>query len=469
MNRYPVLEQHLRDHYGMDPDVLGPAMIDAAVARRIKALGLSSPLQYISRLMSEPKESACIIEELVVPETWFYRYPKAFEMLSQQAAAWLGGSSSMDVFTVLSAPCSTGEEPWSIAICLLEAGLLPSQIRIQALDVSADAVSAAKAGKYGPHSFRGEVISGKTRYLHHDGKGFVIDDSLRPLVHFKQANLLTLSPPSPEAKYNALFCRNVMIYLTPQHRKKLAGLIASSIKPGGLVFSGHSENFALLDGRFRPAGPAQSFCYRFDPNASRDPATVSVGNIPAAPVRSFGYRTGAFAALAGTGAFKSLDDTPPRGHTPPAPEPAHAARLTSSAPVPPSAPEPVPKITLSSARELADAGRLADALIVCEALLQQSGPDAETYVLLGVLHEALGDHDRAHRSYERAVYLDHRHYEALIHLALLAQRRGDASAALNYNRRAAQASGQSGQRPGNTTGNPINNTSGNTNNPRNRT
>ncbi len=446
--RHPILEQHLRERYGMDPDVLGPAMIESAVARRLRALGLISASQYAVRVIADPAESSELVEELVVPETWFYRYPKSFELLTQHAEAWLAKNGQGNgVFKVLSAPCSTGEEAWSSAICLLEAGLKPAQIRIDAVDISVQSIALAKLASYGTHSFRGESIPNKERYINLRGKLFVVNDALKKLVHFRQANLLTMGAPPPAERYDVVFSRNVMIYLAAVSRKQLAGLIAMSVKPSGLVFSGHSENFALLDGRFRPAGQSQSFGYRFDPDYARDPSPMPAPMPTVGPPGKsvFGYKTGAYRALAGSGVFPALDDgkgsaaasVSKSGPASPARPAAPAAASALPAPAGPVTPPGGP--TVAQARQLADAGRLADALLVCEATLQRSGPDVEAYVLLGVVHEALGDHERAQRAYEKALYLDHRHYEALVHLGLLAQRRGDATGALNYNRRASEA------------------------------
>ncbi len=446
-SRHAILEQHLRERYGMDPEVLGPAMIEAAVTRRLRALGMVSASQYAVRVLAEPGESAQLIEELVVPETWFYRYPKSFDLLSQHAQAWLvkQGATGMGVYRVLSAPCSTGEEAWSAVICLLEAGLKPQQIHVDAVDISVQSIALAKLATYGTHSFRGEDIPGRDRYITRREKLSVVNDAVKKMVHFHHANLLAMQGSILGEKYDVVFCRNVMIYLGVPSRKQLSALIVQSIKLGGLVFSGHSENFSLLDGRFRPAGPAQSFGYRFDPEHPKEPSPMPAPSPSVGPAGklAFGYKTGAFKALLGSGSFPALQDLRQEQAAAPAPAPvsirAHTAPMAPAAKPAKSAAATGP--TVGQARQLADAGRLADALLVCEGALQAHGPDAETYVLLGVIHEALGDHDRAQRAYERATYLDHKHYEALVHLALLAQRRGDAAGALNYNRRASEAIG----------------------------
>lgn len=255
----------LRDAIGLDPEVLGPASVESAVALRRAALGLAAVEPYAPRLAS-PTELAALIDEVVVPETWFFRDPAAFALLAgfarerHEAPARRRGTRRLRVLCV---PCSSGEEACSIAMALLDAGLPSSSFEIRAVDVSARLVAAAERGIYGPRSVRGAVPAAHHVRTREAGELEVVE-RVRDTIRFTVANVLApdfLDSDESRGPYDAIFCRNLLIYLTRDARRVCLARLERMLAADGLLFVGHAEVLSVLDPRFAPSGPGDAFAY----------------------------------------------------------------------------------------------------------------------------------------------------------------------------------------------------------------
>ena len=146
----------LKARIGLDVTSVGPAIIERAVRQRTTAQQVETADQYWQRLLVSADEQQALIEAVIVPETWFFRYPESFATLAKLASKRLAELHNMRALRILSLPCSTGEEPYSIAMALLDAGLAPHQFKVEGLDVSPLSVERAKRARYGKNSFRGQ-------------------------------------------------------------------------------------------------------------------------------------------------------------------------------------------------------------------------------------------------------------------------------------------------------------------------
>ena len=140
--------QLLRDRAGMDPDLFGVQGIAYAFDKRIAASGAESPQDYVNRLTSDTAEFQELLEDLLVPETWMFRDALAFSSLGRYFDAWLSGHR--EPIRVLSVACSTGEEVYSLAISLREAGFDPSQFQILGIELSRRALELCKPWRSQP-------------------------------------------------------------------------------------------------------------------------------------------------------------------------------------------------------------------------------------------------------------------------------------------------------------------------------
>jgi chemotaxis protein methyltransferase WspC len=391
---------------GLDPAALGPSVLPAAVTDALRALGLTDPDAYADRLAERPDEFAALAERLVVPETWFFRGAGLFGELARAVATWPGRP-----FRALSLPCSTGEEPYSLAIALLEAGLDPKGWVIDALDLSGRLLEAARRGVYREFSFRQTDPALRARYFCPVAGGWELAPSLRGLVRFAVGNVLDPALPATGRLYDLVLCRNLLIYLTPSARQQAVATLERLVTPGGLLAVGHAEPQILHGRSFRRVGGEPHFLFRYEPAC------------PAA-----GRKEGERTARAGEGGAaterRATFPEPPRSgglHCRPA---AGDNVASDSVAAPPAAEE-----GLTRARRLADSGRLDEALGECQAHLGRTGPSADAYSLLGLVRLARGERDEAAASFRKALYLDPEHREALTGALLLATQWGDGQAA----------------------------------------
>jgi chemotaxis protein methyltransferase WspC len=386
MNLAPVVDLLAR-RIGLDPAALGATVLPTAAAEGMRALGLADPAAYADALAARPEAFDALVERLVVSETWFFRGGELFTELARQVAGW---QPAPRPFRALSLPCSTGEEPYSLALALLEAGLPPERWAIDGIDLSPRHIEAARRGTYREFSFRQTEPALRDRYFRPAGDRWELSADVRGLVRFRVGNLLA-SPLATDVSgpYDLVLCRNLLIYLTSAARQQALAALERLLAPGGLLGVGHAEPQVLAGRPFRREGAESLFLFRHEPT----PADCGLRIVDCG--------------------LKNLPSNP---------QSAIRNPQSSRGPLPEEG-------ALARARRLADGGRLDEALAECQASIQGGGPSADVYSLLGVIQQARGDRDGAAASFRKALYLDPDHREALTHAMLLSAQRGDAGQA----------------------------------------
>ncbi len=404
------------ERIGLEPDAIGLGSIAHAVRKRLQASGSPSVGEYARRLSLDGPAMDELLDELVVPETWFFRDAAPFECLRQWAGEW-HARADVGELRVLSAGCSTGEEPYSLAMTLMDAGLAPGQFRIVAADLSPRALDHARHGVYGASSFRqqeAEHLALRDRYCDRSEAGWGVKADLRSAVEFRAANLASPDFLAGEHPFHVVFCRNVLIYFHANARATALANLHRLLGRGGLLYCGHAESRIIAEGPFRRHG--RGFLFAFC-RADDGPASPT----QPAPARS------------------ERSPTPRSGRGRQPPSSSVESRSPKEAAIPErkaTDPEPASGSLLSAALEAADGGRLEEAERICGQLLAAAPASADAHCLRGVLCQARGAAAEAQQSFERALYLDPRHYESLLHLMALAQQRGEQTAAENFRRRA---------------------------------
>jgi chemotaxis protein methyltransferase WspC len=386
----------LRQTMGLEAESIGVACVERAVSKRLAARGLRELQSYWELLRTSAEELQQLIEAIVIPETWFFRDSEAFAaMVRVVRAEWLAKHPA-GTLRLLSLPCSTGEEPFSIAMALLDGGLAPSRFHIDAIDISVRAIACAERAIYGKNSFRAKDLGFRDRYFEPVERGHRLSDLVRRQVSFRHGNLLSADGRQGADPYEVIFCRNVLIYFDRVSQHRAIEVLGRLLTPAGLLFVGPSETGLLLDRGFVPAGIPLAFAFR---RAGGAAAPV----VAAKPV-----------------AAKPIPEKPR--------QPASAPKSTPE-PIPPDAIVAAAEPWIAQARRLADQGKLVEALACCEQNLRAEAASAETFHLVGLLHDAAGRVHDAAEHYRKALYLDPRHPEALIHLAVALQKAGDARGA----------------------------------------
>lgn len=387
----------LRARIGLELTSVGESAGAAAVRARMQALGVASQERYLELLRDRHGELDALVEEIVVSETWFFREPAAYALLSERARA--RAPSASEPYRVLCLPCATGEEPYSVAMLLLDAGIERAALQIRGVDVSRRALAIAERAVYRENSFRGDA-SRYTRFFEPSDGGRRVVESVRSLVQLGLGNVLDGSLYAGE-RFDAVLCRNLLIYLDREARLAAFQNLRRMMRPDGLLFVGHAEAAMAVEHGFVRTGEAACFAFAAPSAQAKLPSRRP-------PAR------------------KSV--RAPR----PAPKPRAERPVRELTAQPSREREPD---SLEALRALADRGELGEARGRCEAVIK-AAPSAQLYALLGIVCQAAGDLPAARHAFERALYLEPGHYEALVHLALIHDRAGQRELASNYRKRA---------------------------------
>jgi chemotaxis protein methyltransferase WspC len=397
----------LKASIGLDAASIGGSAVERAVLERVSACGLAGPDAYWQRLCASPVELQQLIEAVVVPETWFFRDRQAFSTLVRVGRKAWWPTPADGVRRILSMPSSTGEEPYSIAMALFDAGVAADRFCIDAVDISAHALAVARAGEYGKNSFRGRELGFRARYFDATATGHRLADRVRRQVQFRQGNLLAGDVAAAPTRYDAIFCRNLLIYFDRPTQERAVRALERLLTPDGIVLVAPCETGVLQNHGFVPLDAPHAFAFRRE---GAVPAARKPGR-RANSVRPFRFRVG----------------SPPAGGpvartaaAPPIPAAALAANTAAPAEV---------LVNLDEAAELANRGRFEEAIERCEQHLTRSGPSAEVFHLMALVRDASGNPTEAERCYRKALYLDPHHDEVLAHLTLLLEKAGRTSEA----------------------------------------
>jgi chemotaxis protein methyltransferase CheR len=228
-------------------------MVYARLSRRLRALGIASFDDYVRFLELEPAEWEHCTNALTTNVTAFFREEHHFTVLAQHARESAGGASP---FRVWSAGCSTGEEPYSIAMCLADA-LPQGSFQVLATDIDTQVIASARAGVYPLQSvLRLPEARQKRFFLRGTGRfegQARVRREIAAHVEFMRLNLMERDWPV-EGALDAVFCRNVMIYFDKPTQHRLIARFARLLKPKGLFFAGHAESLLDQGRHFRLRG-----------------------------------------------------------------------------------------------------------------------------------------------------------------------------------------------------------------------
>ncbi|HSI94532.1 MAG TPA: CheR family methyltransferase [Methylophilaceae bacterium] len=417
---YTEFESLLKQAMGLDAASIGSSAIGHAVQVRMSACELTDMPAYLELVHASATELQELIEAVVVPETWFFRDREAFAALARIAAEeWLRTHTS-GVMRLLSLPCSSGEEPYSMAMALLDAGFPASLFHIDAVDISARVLTHAKRGVYGKNSFRGDRLDFRDRYFESTAHGHRLNDTVRQQVSFHHANLFAPNFLPGTEIYDIIFCRNLLIYFDRSTQDSVVRVLQRLLKAKGVLFVGPSETGLMLIHDFASAKVPLAFAFRKIDVAAR--ATAPASARPARPLMR--------PPVAPPPAPKKTSPPPRLQSATPAASPRHG-----------TLPAPAAKLDggMEKAAALADQGRLAEAEKACEEQLRSHGPSTQAFYLLGLIRDASGNLPEAAQYYRKALYLDPSHLECLTQLAFLLEKQGDDRGALVLRNRVSRA------------------------------
>jgi chemotaxis protein methyltransferase WspC len=420
-----IIESLLEERIGLDAGAIGRKVIEKAFKRRMDRCGAASLESYAGILADSSDEWNRLIEMVVVPETWFFRNRKVFDYLARFVKnSWLPENSAQTL-RILSIPCSTGEEPYTIAMTLMDAGLPKDRFKIVGMDISENALKKARDGFYGQGSFRGKDLDFRDRYFRSKDHGYQLSSRVSDLVRFKSGNVLDAHLMAG-APYDVVFCRNLMIYMSPEARDQTLAAMSRLLKEKGVFFCGHAERQTAIDWGFEAINETGVFACRKRCRESRrkDPSGAA-----------------AKTAVKTTAEEKRQSVT----QKPRVPDPIPSLkRAASPEPLQPEVAERGAGKTADlflKARAMADQGQLSEALELCRTFLDENPVHGDAHFLMGLIHEALDNVEMAEAFFNRAIYLNPEHAEALNHMAFIELQRGNNDGAQRLRQRARRIGG----------------------------
>jgi len=383
------IENLLRSSIGLHAATIGSSVVEYTIRSRMARLGLSCHDAYLALLRNSPAEWNNLVETMVVTETWFFREKQPFAALVRLVVEeWLAAHPT-ETLRLLSVPCASGEEPYSMAMALLDAGLPAARFQIDAVDISARALAFAQRGVFGRNSFRGADLDFRNRYFASSKTGYLLNPAVRKLVHFQRGNILAHDCLAGTAVYDFVFCRNLLIYFDRPTQAETLTKLQRLLVPHGVLFTSAAELPLALEHGFASVDMPRSFAGR---------------KIEARP-RTANPRPAALASSPPVDAARGAPSNAP-------PHPARADISFGAFG------------NLARARELAVQGRFDEAAELCHSHLRGSGVSAEAFYILGLVQDATGADAEAGEFYRKALYLEPNHLDALQRWALLSERNG---------------------------------------------
>jgi chemotaxis protein methyltransferase CheR len=234
---------------------------------RVSACGLSTFAEYHRHLRGSPKreeELQTVYDILTNNETYFFREDYQLRSFREEVLPRLERDARhRKQLTCWSMGCSTGEEAYSIAMVLLESGRFDGwSMRVLGTDLSRKRITFARRGIYGESSFRSTSKERRGAFFVSTRAGTRVCAAVRSLCQFGQLNVMEMKNRCTIDQVDAVFCRNVLIYFTPQARAHVMASIFERLRPGGFLMLGHSESLLHDPGPFQPVHLKRDVVYR---------------------------------------------------------------------------------------------------------------------------------------------------------------------------------------------------------------
>ncbi len=238
--------------------------LEGKISERLKELGLSC-WEYGGYLRVEPKEWDTLIELITVNETYFFREENLLEEFQRVILPKYKDRAPDNPLRIWSSACSSGEEPYTLAILCEETGLFEAgAVEIIASDIDRKVLEKARKGLYNKKSFSFRTMPKEylDKHFISFGDEYKVKDSIRSMVDFSCLNLLDKSIPEKITEVDIIFCRNVLIYFDTKAIKEVINSLYKVLRVGGYLLLGHAETITGMNTGFETIYAPSTFYYR---------------------------------------------------------------------------------------------------------------------------------------------------------------------------------------------------------------
>jgi chemotaxis protein methyltransferase CheR len=252
---FRLIRDFIRDYCGIFFDDDSRYLIEKRLSRRVQTLHFNTFREYYRYLLyhkNRDEELSSIIDILTVNETYFFREQNQLKAFSEEILPELKDiNKEKKRLRIWSAGCSTGEEPYTIAMLVLEkGGFLNWNVEIFGSDINQRVLQAARAGLYRKNSFRTTEPYLQHKYFREENNLSRISDNVKQFVNFSHLNLLDPFKVKLVGTMDVIFCRNVLIYFDHPSRKKVIEMFYERLVEGGYLLLGHAESLINISTAF---------------------------------------------------------------------------------------------------------------------------------------------------------------------------------------------------------------------------
>jgi len=407
MNDYNEILLFISSEIGLNPDSIGLMSIARGISNSMKNSGIANPVEFTAKIKTDKLLFKELIEEIKVPETWFFRDVECYNYIKNHINTNRKNISQTNPLRILSAPCSTGEEPYSATMLALNCGLNPNEIEIIGTDLSSNSIEFAKSGLYRKSSFRCDYDDFQYKYFSTDGQNYQIHDNVRNIPVYFEDNIVKNTFLEQQLPFDFIFCKNVLIYLNDESRSKVLDNICRLLKSDGTLLVGLSEiNYFTRNGfeqiKHNMAFACKKSSTKLSENVNKNNFYNTVKpNIP--KLNSNTHQRIKSTELS----FKEKIET--------------VSKST---------------YTIENVKEMADKGDFKQAEKICETLIKHEYSNSDALYYMGLIQNALHNSALASDYFKKVLYLKPDHYESLVHISLIYEASGDSARALLFRERA---------------------------------
>ena len=263
-DEFVMLRDLIRERFGIWYDDQKRFLLLSRLSTRLAKRGFETYARYVEFLrydVNREQEWTDLASALSNNETYFFRERAQLKALAAHILdEFLARSPRVRLWSSAS---SSGEEAYSLAMTLLDTGkIADAMLSIRATDISPRVLDLAERGFYRALSFRATEPAMIQKWFHPQGDGFVVDERIKRLVSFGRMNLLDGPKVAAEGPFDAIFCRNVLIYFDKPTQKRVVESFAKALRPGGYLFLGHAESLFHLTDLYEPIVGPDAIVYR---------------------------------------------------------------------------------------------------------------------------------------------------------------------------------------------------------------
>lgn len=401
-----LIENMLYQRIGMDIKSVGQQIFQRVLQQQLHKY--QCDLAHYSQMLQHSEEIwTSLVEAIVIPETWFFRYPESFSLFEELVHEQFRANPARPALKILCLPCSTGEEAYSIAISLLRNGYSAQQFCVDAIDINTQALQQAQSGIFRQYSFRTTNLPFIHQFFEVTESGSLVNQNVRDCVKFSYGNLF--EPATlPAKQYDFVFCRNLLIYFDQNKQQQAIQQLRKLLSSEGYLLSGPAEAGAFV--RAGMTALPRRDCFAFSQAEQVKPKKITRQLIVPATFKEKSKKAG-----------QAL----------PVPALKPSSRINSSAPVlsAPAKKAERKQDLLQRIEQLSNAGQLSAALELCQTALSEVGPSAQLFYIWGLLFDSMGHNGNAEIYYRKVLYLEPLHAAALRQLAALLHSQGQTAAA----------------------------------------